>query len=111
MSVANQSKIIINRKKVSKKTGYKTVCLKSEGQAARALDAAAFKLWCYLARNADGFTLELSQVAVDQEFGIKKDVYYRVVKVLKDKGYLVPVREGSNVYNFIEEPVVKADDF
>jgi hypothetical protein len=35
---------------------------------------------------------------------LKKDAYYKAVNKLIEVGYLTPVREGSNIYIFSENP-------
>ena len=52
------------------------------------LDGTAFKIWMYLVRNKNGYEFALSPKAME-DWGIKKDAYYRAKKVLEDKGYLV----------------------
>lgn len=58
-------------------------------------------MWLYFNKNQEGFRMELSQKDC-KEWGIKKDSYYNGIKELEKKGYLVPVKEGSNIYCFYE---------
>ena len=55
-------------------------------------------LWLYLDKNADGYRLELSQKACE-EWGIKRDSYYRAVKELQDKGYLQETGGGRFIFH------------
>lgn len=70
--------------------------------AARDLSAHAFKLYIYLASNADKFTLALSPAAVRQEIGMARSTYHDQFHVLIDKGYLV--NSHGNTYEFYEKP-------
>lgn len=45
-------------------------------------------LWLYLNKNMEGYSLELSQKAAE-EWGLKRDSYYRAFKELEAKGYLI----------------------
>jgi hypothetical protein len=58
-------------------------------------------MWLYINKNQDNYRLELSQKACE-EWGIKEDSYYDGVRNLIDKGYLRPMRAGSNIYVFFE---------
>ena len=72
--------------------------------AARKLDGNTFKLWCYMAMNADGYQLELGNKRVMQDFGIKEDAYLNAVKKLVLAGYLVKDKNVcGNRYDFFEE--------
>jgi hypothetical protein len=59
-------------------------------------------MWLYFNKNQDGYDVELSQKAC-LNWGIKKDSYYAGFEELVDKGYLVPIHFGSNVYKFYEK--------
>ncbi|MBR5823810.1 MAG: hypothetical protein IKY67_06675 [Paludibacteraceae bacterium] len=72
-------------------------------EAARDLDAGAFKLWCYFAKNQNCYDFDLSSKAVEETFGIKIKQYNNAIKELESKGYLV-ITKGNN-YNFFEKPV------
>ena len=72
--------------------------------AARDLSAHAFKLYIYLASNADRFTLALSPAAVRQEIGMARSTYHDQFHVLVDKGYLV--NSHGSTYEFFERPKV-----
>ena len=59
-------------------------------------------LWLYLNKNNDKFfPVELSQKACE-EWGLKKDSYYRAFKELEKHGYLIQKQENSNIYLFFE---------
>lgn len=61
---------------------------KDQERAAILLDAGAFKLWCYMARNKNDFTFALSQVDCEEHFGMKVKQYRAAVNELIKVGYL-----------------------
>lgn len=71
-------------------------------QASIELNGAAFKLYCYLNKNQDGYTFGLSKVDA-VKWGINS--YDRAVKELIDKGYLV--NTCGDKYTFYEKPKAK----
>lgn len=102
MSVPNQ-KIVKVKKEVCDKQHLYTMCNLDAMQAAmKDLSGDAFKLWCYLSSNQNGYTFELSQKAVSEKTGMSKASYYRQVKEITDKGYLV--LDCGNSYIFSEKP-------
>lgn len=108
MSVANQNII-----RIATRTGwdknehnyspYARIHNNALELAAQNLKGEHIKLWLYLAKNQDGYQLELSPKAC-ASFGISKDVYYAAKKKLVELGYLVPVNDGSNILVFYEMP-------
>ena len=73
-------------------------------KAAQALDAGAFKLWCYFAKNQNSYEFALSSKEVQDTFGMKIRQYNSAVEELIEKGYLVPI--GGNRYSFNEIAVM-----
>lgn len=69
----------------------------------------AFALFMYFASNTGGYKFALSQQAVLDDIGIKKDAYQSAVNFLIAKGYLVSKRDGSNWYIFYEQPLKPKD--
>lgn len=71
-------------------------------KAAQALDAGSFKLYIYLSQCSTSCecSLNLSQVAVEREFGIKKNQYYRAIEKLIEVGYLYQPNPSINYYIF-----------
>ena len=59
--------------------------------------------------NMDGFNLALSQEAAEQEAGIKKTSFHKYVNLMIEKGYLVPRKENSNIFDFYEIPKREED--
>lgn len=67
----------------------------------------ALQLYLYLAKNADGFQLALSQQAALEEAGITKTTFHKYVNILIDEGYLV--QRNGNTYDFYETPHKQED--
>lgn len=100
MTYPNQRMINIHREVVQADfLGIKNENWKA---ASRDLSAHAFKLYIYLAANADNFTLALSPAAVRQEIGMARSTFHDQFHVLLDKGYLVP--SHGNTFEFYETP-------
>lgn len=72
-------------------------------KAMQELDGNAFKVWLYFAKNKARYEFAISPKAME-DWGIKKDAYYRSKKLLEEKGYLV---ESGNGLVFYEIPQVK----
>lgn len=104
MSVPNQKKVqVAPRPKRDKEHLYAMMNIDALQTAMRDLKGSALKMWLYFNKNQDRYQFELSQKAC-VEWGIKKDSYYDGVRELEAKGYLLPIYEGSNIYNFYETP-------
>ena len=104
MSVPNQKTVqIAPRVKRDADHLYAMMNINALSAAVQDLKGSALKMWLYLNKNQDNYKFELSQKAC-QLWGIKKDSYYDGVRELESKGYLVPIREESNIYKFYEIP-------
>lgn len=79
-------------------------------KAMQELDGAALKIWLYLVKNRDRFEFALSPKAME-EWGLKKDSYYRGKKVLEEKGYLVEGKDGLEFYDMPKEKVERIQAF
>lgn len=109
ITVANQKIAHIHRDMPKEKEGNFLLIKKENMYAAyKDLNAHGLVLYLYLAGNKDGFDLAISPAAVKQSFGMPESTARDKIKLLIDKGYLVQQKEGSNVYNFYEKPVVSA---
>jgi hypothetical protein len=69
----NQKVITIKKEKTDKQNYYAAINLNALELAAIDLKSGAFKLWIYFAKNQNNFTFALSNQAVAETFGIKKD--------------------------------------
>lgn len=96
----NQKTITIKKEITDEKHYYCKINLNALESAAIDLKSGAFKLWIYFAKNQDNYTFGLSNKAVAECFGIKKDQYDNAVKELIEKGYLI--QQGKNNYYFKE---------
>jgi hypothetical protein len=76
--------------------------------AAQQLDAGAFKLWCYFAKNQDAYEFALSSKEVLAAFGMKIKQYNNAVDELKEKGFLT--ESSGNRYTFNEIAVITKKD-
>ena len=102
MSVPNQKKVkIATRTPRDKDNLYAMMNLEALQAAMQDLKGSALKVWLYFNKNQDHYEFELSQKACS-DWGIKKDSYYAGVEELIDKGYLIPIYYGSNIFVFYE---------
>lgn len=67
----------------------------------------ALQLYLYFAKNADNYSLALSQQAAKNEAGITKTTFHKYVDLLMDEGYLV--WRSGNTYDFYETPHKQAE--
>lgn len=81
-------------------------------KAGRDLDAGAFKLWCYFAKNLNDYQFALSSKDAEETMGIKIKQYNNAIKDLIEKQYLVPSAEGGEHYNFydVSQAVIPKED-
>lgn len=96
----NQRTVKIHREKAT--TDFLGIKNENWKAASRDLGAHALRLYLYLAANADGFNLALSQRAAEYDIGIPRSTYYDQFRVLENKGYLKHIR--GNTYEFFEKP-------
>ena len=109
ITVPNQKVVKVNKDIIRGKL-YTQITLDAMESAAKNLDAGAFKLWCYFAKNQDSYMFALSSKDVELTMGIKIKQYNNAVKELIQKGYLVLVNKSSNIYNFYEMNCNYKDD-
>lgn len=102
-TVPNQKVVKVNKEPCSKSNLYAAINLKAMEQAAIELDAGAFKLWVYFAKNQNNYNFALSSKDVEETFGMKIKQYNNAVETLIEKKYLV--NTSGNNYNFYEVPV------
>ena len=109
--VPNQKGITIHKEpcdNTAQEHYYAKINLEAISHAAMDLDAGAFKLWIYFAKNQPGYRFALSKKVVEEQFGIKKTQYDNAIKELKEKRYLV--QDKGNYYSFYEVPVTLKPD-
>ena len=111
-TVPNQKVVHVHRDMPdkNKKEGNFLLIKKENWYAAnKDLEPYGLQLYLYIAGNREGFDFALSQEAAEREAGIKKTSYHKYVNLMIEKGYLVPRKENSNVYDFYEVPKRKED--
>ena len=84
----NQKQITVIKEPVEKGNYFLMIQSDALKKAAQELDAGPFKLFIYLANNMNGYEFNLSQIAVERSFGIKKNQFYKAIEKLIDAGYL-----------------------
>lgn len=98
----NQKTIRIEKEQCDKNNLYALYNLNALQSAMLDLKGETFKLWCYLNKNQNGYTLALSKVDA-LRWGIgSKSSYDRAIAELIQKEYLVNTQ--GNCYNFYELP-------
>lgn len=103
-TVPNQKSVRISKEVCNEQNYYAKINLQAMDAAALNLDAGAFKLWCYFAKNQNGYEFALSSKAVEQNFGIKIKQYNNAIKELTEKHYLVNTKGNNYIFN--EVPVI-----
>ena len=106
-TVPNQKVVHVNRQKCDK--NFLQIKKENWYAANKDLEPYGLQLYLYIAGNRDGFDFALSQEAAEREAGIKKTSYHKYVNLMVEKGYLVPRKENSNIYDFYEVPKRKED--
>ena len=106
-TVPNQKVVHVNRQKCDK--NFLQISKDNWYAANKDLEPYGLQLYLYIAGNRDGFDFALSQEAAERDAGITKTTFHKYVKVLIEKGYLVPRKENSNIYDFYEVPKRKED--
>ena len=96
----NQKVVHINKPQYIK--NFLQVGIDEWQAAAKNLSAATFKVYLYLASNANGFDLALSPQAIEEQIGVSKSSYHRAIKELTDNGYITNFQ--GNIYNFYTKP-------
>ena len=95
-TVPNQKVVHVNRQKCDK--NFLQISKDNWYAANKDLGPYGLQLYLYIAGNRDGFDFALSQEAAERDAGITKTTFHKYVKVLIEKGYLVPRKENSNIY-------------
>ena len=85
MSVTNQKVVYIHKRKYT--GNFLQIGIDEMRLAQQQMTYCEFVLYLYLAGNADGFKLELSQQAFENATGYKKTAYHNAVNKLIELGY------------------------
>lgn len=97
----NQKEVTMQKAFSDSNNYFSVVNIEAWRIASCLLSESAFKLWCYINKNQNGYTFGLS-VADAMTWGISKRSYYNAVKELEKDGYLV--LQEQNKYVFYELP-------
>ena len=100
MSFPNQKIVKIVKPKY--KENFLQIGIDEWQQARKIMNYGEFALYLYLAGNANGFNLELSQQAFENATGYKKSTYNSAVARLQELGYLI--HKTGNIYQFYTSP-------
>lgn len=101
MSVPNQKVVYIHKRKYT--GNFLQIGIDEMRLAQQQMTYCEFALYLYLAGNADGFKLELSQQAFENATGYKKTAYHNAVNKLIELGYLT--QSYNYHYEFHTTPV------
>lgn len=96
MSVPNQR--IIRIEKPSYTSNFLQIGIEEWQNAARVLSPSSFKVYLYLASNANGYNLELSQKAVENAVGVKKTSYHDAINQLRDLGFIYTLQGNIDIF-------------
>ena len=107
-TVPNQKIIKVSKQPCDKQHYYSAINLVAMEEAAINLDAGAFKLWMYFAKNQNNYEFALSSKDAEANFGIKIKQYNNAVAELMNKGYLVNTKGNNYIFN--EKPVMPFED-
>lgn len=101
MSVPNQKVVYIHKRKYT--GNFLQIGIDEMRLAQQQMTYCEFVLYLYLAGNANGFKLELSQQAFENTAGYKKTAYHNAVNKLIELGYLT--QSYNYHYEFHTTPV------
>lgn len=102
MSVPNQRKIFIERSTDSVRKDFFKVGHNSLYSAMYHLKPSSFCLWCYLADNSQGYSLDLYPIDFCNKSGLSKSTFDRCFEELEEKGYLIKSQKKKNLFMFKE---------
>lgn len=106
MSVPNQKKIIIQNAPCDRNNLYCMINIEAFQKAVSELSGVGLALWCYLAKNQNGYSLDLSP-ADAAKWGIKRSSFYRAEDELTRLGYIKYLK--GNVFVFCNNPNPKME--
>lgn len=101
MSVTNQKVVYIHKKQYT--GNFLQIGIDEMRLAQHEMTYCEFVLYLYLAGNANGFKLELSQQAFENATGYKKTAYHNAVNKLIELGYLT--QSYNYHYEFHTTPI------
>ena len=105
MSVTNQKVVYIHKKQYT--GNFLQIGIDEMRLAQQQMTYCEFVLYLYLAGNANGFKLELSQQVFENATGYKKTAYHNAVNKLIELGYLT--QSYNYHYEFHTTPVRRSE--
>ena len=99
-SYPNQN--IVKIHKQSYKRDFLQIGVEEWQQASKDLTPSAFKIYLYLASNANNYNLALSKQDINNKLGISFTRYYEAISLMKKLHYLCS--EGGNYLHFFLKP-------
>jgi hypothetical protein len=100
----NQKIIHINKE--THKNAYLSIEIDEWIDASNNLKPITFKIYLYLASNADGFDLALSRQDIMDKLSISKNSYLNGIAELEEKNYII-LKQG-NIYDFYTVPMYQS---
>ena len=100
----NQKKIRIQKETCDLSHRFTTINLATMKDAMNNLTNAQFKVWIYLAKNADGFELQLSPAEAEGNWNIPRSTMQETIRQFIKMGYIEKIGEDE-LYVFHEIPV------
>lgn len=97
----NQKGIRIVKTQSDKDHPYSIINVAAMKEAMKTLRPNAFKLWCYLTCNQDGYELGLSKEDVTNKCNMGRNTYYTAVNELIEKNYLVKFELYPNLWGYL----------
>lgn len=101
MGYQNQITVKVEARNFNDGKLFARIHIDAMSAALKALTGGGYALWTYIASNQDNYQFDLSKQAC-VNFGFSASTYQRAKNELIDKGFLTPIREGSNIYIFHE---------
>ena len=103
--MSKQRSIVTKKDKCNKENPYTTISISALNYVVNDnLSAGGLKLWLFLAKNQDGFSMSMWQGNLDS-FGLPKSTYKRAWKELEEKGYIKQIYGESYIFNEIPDGV------
>lgn len=87
-----------------KKHLYYTASMEATNKAMAELSGNAFKLYIYLNKNQDGFSVALSHKAIKEQCNMAKQTYLNAFDELIEHGYVKLLEGTKAIYDFYENP-------
>lgn len=100
ISFPNQNRVLIHKNRY--RGDFLQIGIDEWQEASKELTPSAFKIYLYLAGNADGFFLALSKQDIKNRLNISFTRYYEAINLLQRKKYLC--KDVNNTLHFFTTP-------